>query len=155
VQNAPGQEQQVSSSNEAGVTNNPTPSEAAQPVYHESAAHRDAYNQRQTATDASHVVPHLRAGTDVVDFGCGAGSLSLGFAALVAPGKVVGFDQSQPAIQQARVEAGRLGLTNTEFHRADINTLELASESFEVAHFSGVLAYQKQPLTALKLPTEC
>jgi ubiquinone/menaquinone biosynthesis C-methylase UbiE len=141
----------VSSSNNTAVATNRTTAEAGQQVYHESAAHRDAYNQRRTATDASHLVPHLRPGMRVVDFGCGAGSLSLGFAAIVAPGQVVGFDQSEPAIEQARAEAGRLGLTNTEFHLADINTLELASDSFDVAHFSGVLAYQKHPLAALKL----
>ncbi len=85
----------------------------------------------------------------LVDFGCGVGSLSLGFAALLAPGPVVGFDMSEAAIEHARADADRLGLTNVDFQLADINSVDLPEASLDVAHFSGVLAYQKDPLTTL------
>jgi ubiquinone/menaquinone biosynthesis C-methylase UbiE len=42
-------------------------------------------------------------------------------------------------------------LRNPDFSVADVNHLELPAESFDVAHFSGVLAYLKEPERALKL----
>jgi hypothetical protein len=41
----------------------------------------------------------------LVDFGCGAGSLTCGFARLVAPGEVLGVDGSEDAISKARALA--------------------------------------------------
>jgi len=46
--------------------------------------------------------PHLRSGMRLVDFGCGAGSLSCGFARLIAPGGILGIDMSDDAIGRAR-----------------------------------------------------
>jgi 2-polyprenyl-3-methyl-5-hydroxy-6-metoxy-1,4-benzoquinol methylase len=138
----------MSKSGSVRAESEPIPA-SAQQVYRESATATELYNRRAAAADASHVVPHLRSGMRLVDFGCGAGSLSLGFAAIVAPGQVVGFDMSEAAVEHARADADRLGLSNVDFRMADINTVDLPEVSFDVAHFSGVLAYQKDPLTTL------
>jgi SAM-dependent methyltransferase len=88
---------------------------------------------------------------DVVDFGCGAGSLTCGFARLIAPGKVLGLDTSEDAIGRARALAEQAGLDNARFLVADINQIELPPDSFDVAHFSGVLMYLSTPEHALRL----
>jgi ubiquinone/menaquinone biosynthesis C-methylase UbiE len=87
----------------------------------------------------------------LVDFGCGAGSLTCGFAALVAPAEVVGFDTSEEAIGRARALAQDDGLSNVQFDVANIYDLELPADSFDVAHFSGVLMHLKEPERALAL----
>jgi 2-polyprenyl-3-methyl-5-hydroxy-6-metoxy-1,4-benzoquinol methylase len=109
------------------------------------------FNRRTISRDAALVVPHLRAGMRLVDFGCGAGSLTCGFAELVAPSDVVGFDTSEEAIGRARALAEETGLRNVQFAVANIYDLVLPAESFDVAHFSGVLIHLKEPEQALGL----
>ena len=59
-------------------------------VFTGSAHARDLFNQRTVEEDAPLVAQHLRPGMRVVDFGCGAGSLTCGFARMTAPGDVLG-----------------------------------------------------------------
>jgi SAM-dependent methyltransferase len=54
----------------------------------------------------------------VLDVGCGAGRLSLALAP--ASKWVVGLDRDAPLIQEARRRAAAAGLTNVEFHEADV-----------------------------------
>ena len=53
--------------------------------------------KRTASQDAAFLLPHLRAGIHVLDAGCGPGSITLGLAAAVAPGEVVGID-FQPSL---------------------------------------------------------
>ena len=55
--------------------------------------------KRMASQEAAFLLPHLRAGMHVLDAGCGPGSITLGLAAAVAPGEVVGID-----IQPSQVE---------------------------------------------------
>jgi ubiquinone/menaquinone biosynthesis C-methylase UbiE len=73
----------------------------------------------------------------LVDFGCGAGSLTCRFASVVAPGDVLGFDLSEDAIARARRLAEQSGVSNVRFSVANITEVELPADSFDVAHFSG------------------
>jgi ubiquinone/menaquinone biosynthesis C-methylase UbiE len=116
---------------------------------------RDLFNLRTVNRDAALVVPHLCPGMRLVDFGCGAGSLTCGFARLVAPADVLGFDVSEEAIDRARLLAEQSGLSNVQFSVSNINELDLPSESFDVGHFSGVLMHLKEPERALQLAFRC
>ena len=98
-------------------------------------AARDLFNLRTVNRDVGLVVRHLRPGMRVVDFGCGAGSLTCGFAELVAPADVLGFDISEDAIVRAKALAEQSGLKNVQFSVANINDLDLPGESFDIAHF--------------------
>ena len=111
----------------------------------------ELFNRRTLERDAPDLVPHLRPGMRVVDLGCGAGSLTLGIAAAVAPGEVLGYDLQKPIIDRARALAQQAGLDNAHFEVGDIDALELPAASFDVAHFSGTLAYLRDPLAALRL----
>jgi SAM-dependent methyltransferase len=87
----------------------------------------------------------------LVDFGCGAGSLTCDFASLVAPGDVLGVDVSEDAIGRARALAEQAGLDNVRFSVANISQLDLPPESFDLAHFSNVLRYMREPERAVQL----
>jgi SAM-dependent methyltransferase len=114
-------------------------------------AARELFNRRAIEREASHLVPRLRPGMRVVDFGCGAGSLTLGLAALVAPGEVLGVDLSTEAVNDARALARESGLNNLRFEVGNIDGLQLGEASFDVAHFSLVLGYLTDPFAALEL----
>src|SRR5215831_2648810 len=115
----------------------------------DSDANRALFNRRSATADASHLVPYLKPGLRLVDFGCGPGTLSLGLAAIVTPGEVLGIDISETSIAQAKAQRELLGITNAEFRVSDIVDARLPDTSFDVAHFSSVLAYQSDPLAAL------
>ncbi len=51
------------------------------------------------------------AGKSVLDFGCGAGGITLHIAKTYNPAEVVGYDVEQPVIDRARLAAVREGLT--------------------------------------------
>jgi SAM-dependent methyltransferase len=87
----------------------------------------------------------------LVDFGCGAGSLTCDFASRIAPGDVLGVDVSVDAIGRARALAEQAGLVNVQFSVADISELDLPADSFDVAHFGNVLRYMREPERALQM----
>ena len=120
-------------------------------IHGEDATAQQVYNQRTVEQDAALLVPHLRPGMRLVDFGCGAGSITCGLARLVAPGEVLGFDMSEGAIERARALAEEAGLDNVRFSVADLNELELPTASFDVAQFSRVLMHLREPQRAMQL----
>src|SRR5919199_3973305 len=98
---------------------------------------RDLVNRRTLEQDDAHLAPRLRAGMRVADLGCGAGSLTLGIAAAVAPGEVLGIDLQAEVIELARRAAADAGLRNVQFEIGNIDGLELPEAPFDVVHFSG------------------
>ena len=45
-------------------------------------------DRRNADTHAAHLLPRLRSGMRLLDFGCGPGTLTVGLAAAVHPGEV-------------------------------------------------------------------
>ena len=54
---------------------------------------------RATAENsAAHLLPYLRPGLRLLDFGCGPGTISVGLAKAVAPGEMHGVDMMKPRL---------------------------------------------------------
>jgi ubiquinone/menaquinone biosynthesis C-methylase UbiE len=63
----------------------------------------------------------LAPGMTCLDLGCGGGDVTLQLAALVGPqGQVVGMDMDETTLELARQSAARLGLTNVQFRRLNV-----------------------------------
>ena len=75
--------------------------------HHESVVR--AHAARTAQNSAAFVLPHLTHGAEVLDVGCGPGSITCDFAALVNPGKVTGLDRSADIIAQAKALAVEIG----------------------------------------------
>ncbi|MCY4107430.1 MAG: hypothetical protein OXG11_00190, partial [Chloroflexi bacterium] len=52
----------------------------------------DHLGRATAGSHARHLLPYLRSGLRVLDFGCGAGTISTGLAAAIAPGELHGVD---------------------------------------------------------------
>lgn len=74
----------------------------------------------------------LRPGEVVVDLGCGGGLDVLLAAKLVGPaGKAIGIDMTPEMISRARSGAAKVGVSNVEFHQAQIDQLPLPDHSVD------------------------
>jgi len=60
---------------------------------------------------------------NVLDVGCGSGATTLAAAPLVAPGKALGLDLSEPMLEGARNDARRAGIENVSFESGDAQVL--------------------------------
>lgn len=78
-------------------------------------------------------VAEVGAATRVLDVGCGIGDPTLQVAVLTGPhGHVVGVDVDPATLATARARAEALGLANVEFVAADVRTMPLAANTFDV-----------------------
>ena len=93
------------------------------------------------ASNAAYLLPYLRPGLRVLDFGCGPGTISSGLAMAVAPGELHGIDMEASQIELARSVAEVRGQSNASFHVGDVTDLPFEDGSFDVAHCHNVLMH--------------
>jgi SAM-dependent methyltransferase len=106
-----------------------------------------AHRWRTAENSACYLLPHLRPGVELLDVGCGPGTITSDFARLVAPGRVVGVDNSDEPLNALPVPGGP---ANLEFRSADAYELPYAGHSFDVVHAHQVLQHLKDPVAALR-----
>jgi ubiquinone/menaquinone biosynthesis C-methylase UbiE len=109
-----------------------------------------ALGQRTVTSHAAFFIPYLRPGMSLLDCGCGPGSITLGFAEIVAPGNVVGVDLAENQLELARLNAREQGLPNLRFEIANVYDLPLADNSFDAVFSHAVVEHLGDPLKALK-----
>lgn len=105
---------------------------------------------RRTADEAAaFLLPHLRAGMRLLDFGCGPGSITIGLAMKVAPGMVTAVDVVPEVLTQASQFARERGVTNVSFEEASVYSLDFRDDEFDVVYGHQVLQHLSRPLEAL------
>jgi SAM-dependent methyltransferase len=95
------------------------------------------------------LLPHVRSGMDVLDVGCGVGSIALDLAPTVAPGRVVGIDADPGQIEAARTSAAERGIDNAEFVTSSVYELPFENATFDVVYANAVLMYVRDQVLAL------
>ena len=108
------------------------------------------HGQRTAAVEAGFFLPYLRAGMDLVDCGCGPGSITVDLATIVAPGQVVGIDVAQRQLDYARALAAQRGVANARFESGDVYAIPFPDASFDAAFAHNLLQHVKDPLRALR-----
>ena len=107
-----------------------------------------SHRSRTAENSAAYLLPVLRPGDRVLDLGSGPGTITCDLAGLVA--EVVAVEQTEAALDLARQEAARRGVTNLSFQAADAHHLPFPDDSFDVAHAHQVLQHLPDPVQALR-----
>ncbi|MFJ9576072.1 class I SAM-dependent methyltransferase [Streptomyces sp. NPDC101191] len=109
-----------------------------------------SHTWRTVENSAAYLVPSLHAGLDVLDVGCGPGTITADLAARVAPGRVTAVDAAEDVLVKARAVAAERGLGNVEFAVADVHALDFPDDSFDIVHAHQVLQHVGDPVQALR-----
>lgn len=97
-------------------------------------------DKRTLERDGAFFIPHLKAGMNVLDCGCGPGSITLGIARSVGPrGRVRGIDIDEQALAAARRRASEQQVSNVIFSRENIRELPFADNGFDAVFANAVL----------------
>lgn len=105
--------------------------------------------RRDAQTFLPFLLPHLRSGMDVLDAGCGVGSIALDLAPKVLPGRVVGIDIDSGQIDAARRSAAERDLLNVEFEPASVYDLPFPDATFDIVYSNAVLMHVRDRPRAL------
>ncbi len=108
------------------------------------------YAVRTVNSEAAFLLPRLDSGMSVLDCGCGPGSITLGLAELVSPGRVVGIDLEPTMIERAKGLASEADIGNVEFRVADIYDLPFGEGEFDAVFSSSVTEHLSDPVSALR-----
>ncbi|MFQ5699576.1 MAG: methyltransferase domain-containing protein [Myxococcota bacterium] len=110
-----------------------------------------SHRWRTAENSAAHLLPHLRKGQELLDVGCGPGTITFDLARRVAPGRVVGIDVAHEVVaaaaESARAEGGVTGVT---FAVDDVYALDRKDGSFDVVHAHQLLQHPSDPVAALR-----
>jgi SAM-dependent methyltransferase len=106
--------------------------------------------RRSATTHASFLLPHLKPGMSLLDIGCGPGTISIGLAQAVAPGKVIALDASSNQIEAGRRRAAEAQISNLQFQDGSVYSLPFPAEEFDVVFAHAVFEHLKEPDSALR-----
>ena len=133
--------------NEVSQSNAPT-HETYTPGYSSGAV---AFMSRRCAEhQARFALPHLKPGMRLLDIGCGPGTITVGLAAQVTPGEVVGIDMAESQLALARQKAAQQKLQNARFQPGSIYALPFEEGAFDAVFAHAVFEHLKEPVAALQ-----
>lgn len=105
---------------------------------------------RSVDSHAAFFKPYLQPGMKLLDCGCGPGTITLGFAEIIAPGTVTGTDIGSSQISIAHENALKQDISNVDFVEGNIYNLPFLDNSFDAAFSHAVLEHLQEPTKALQ-----
>ena len=126
---------------------------SAQETYahsYDSALTLKLHASRTVDKQAGWFLPYLQPGMMLLDCGCATGSITIGFAKVIAPGQVTGVDISEIEIERARERAAEAEITNIRFDVGNIYQLDFPDNSFDALFSHNVLEHMGEPDKALR-----
>ncbi|MBF5080813.1 class I SAM-dependent methyltransferase [Quadrisphaera sp. INWT6] len=108
-----------------------------------------SHRWRTAENSCGYLLPELRAGLDLLDLGCGPGTITADLAQRVAPGRVVGLDAAAAVLGEAASLAAARGV-DVEWVVGDALALPYGDASFDVVHAHQVLQHVADPVAVLR-----
>ncbi|MGP8297729.1 class I SAM-dependent methyltransferase [Streptomyces inhibens] len=109
-----------------------------------------SHTWRTAANSAGYLLDSLRPHMQILDIGCGPGTITADLAALVPDGQVTGLEYAPDVLAQARATAAGRGLENVRFTVGDVHALDYPDDTFCVVHAHQVLQHVGDPVQALR-----
>jgi len=94
------------------------------------------------------LTPLLQPGFDVLDAGCGPGTITAGIAEAVFPARVTALDISPTQLEMGRRLAEGREIVNMDFVAASAGRLPFADHSFDVVFAHALLEHLRDPAQA-------
>ena len=116
--------------------------------HHESVLRSHAW--RTAENSAGYLLDSLQPGQELLDVGCGPGTITIDLAERVAPGRVVGIDSQSEVIARADELRQRRDRANVTFSVGDVYALRFDDARFDVVHAHQLLQHLTRPVDALK-----
>ena len=131
-----------------------TPAKTAQksPVRPRGASQANSswHASRTADKSAAFFLPYLKPGMSLLDCGCGSGTITIGLAEAVSPGRVVGIDLYEPRLEQARALAAERDADNLSFQVASVYELPFEDDTFDAAFENSMLEHVDDPEKAAR-----
>ena len=108
-------------------------------------------DQAGTLVDLLHEGTTCPAGSRVLEAGCGVGAQTVMLAQRSPQARFTSIDISGASIAAAREKVRQAGLTNIDFHQADIFRPPFATRTFDHVFVCFVLEHLPRPVEALSL----
>jgi ubiquinone/menaquinone biosynthesis C-methylase UbiE len=109
-----------------------------------------SHTWRTVENSAAYLIPELQPGQQLLDVGCGPGTITIDFAERLAPGEVIGVDPSADVIAQASATAAARGTPNVRFAVGNGYALDFPDDTFDIVHAHQTLQHVADPATLLK-----
>ena len=110
----------------------------------------DQHRKRTVEEAAAFFLPELKNNMRLLDFGCGPGSITVGFTKYIPDGEIIGIDIVPEILEQAKQLAITSNASNVRFEEGNIYDLNYPDNSFDVAYGHQVLQHLQHPIEALK-----
>ncbi|MER3445518.1 MAG: hypothetical protein C4291_01185 [Candidatus Dadabacteria bacterium] len=107
-------------------------------------------SRRSASRDAAFFMPYLHSGMDILDCGCGPGTITVDIAEIVSPGSVVGIDVETNQFHIGRTRALERGVSNIRFELGNAYDIPFSDGSFDAVFAHAVLYHLSDPCKALK-----
>jgi len=105
---------------------------------------------RDLASHGFFLTPLLQPGFDVLDAGCGPGTITTGIAEAVFPARVTAVDISRAQLETVRRLAQGREIVNMDFVAASAIRLPFADHSFDVVFAHALLEHLREPEQAVR-----
>jgi len=106
----------------------------------------DQHRQRTAEETAAFLLPKLHRDMKLLDFGCGPGSITVGFSKYVPNGEIIGIDIAPEILNQAKELAAESNVSNVKFENGNIYSLDYPDNSFDVAYGHQILQHLQNPV---------
>ncbi len=106
--------------------------------------------ERTAFTCAAFFLPHVLPGMDVLDAGCGPGTISAGIAPRCAPGRLTAVDLEPSQVAAARAYFEARGIANAVAQCASVYALPFPDDAFDAIFSHALFEHLADPEAALR-----
>lgn len=110
----------------------------------------ETHSWRTLSNSALYLLPYIQPDLQILDVGCGPGSMAIDFAKHVPRGHVTGVEYVPDPLEGARALAAAEGVSNISFQVGDIHDLPFPDDTFDIVHAHQVIQHIADPVRAFQ-----